>query len=98
MVGHLDGHDGLDVCGALPVVTGRLTTRLVERPRTPPRSPPRAGHEAFAHPGRDLARPYPAAPYPRGVSVSDTASWHRGAFITAGLAACPPLELSPLPS
>jgi DDE superfamily endonuclease len=97
-VGQLDGHAGLDVCGALHVVTGRLTTRLVERPRTPTRSPQRSVQEAFAHHGRAIARTYPAAPYPRAVIVIDTASWHRGAFSTAVLAAFPHLELSPLPS
>ncbi len=54
--------------------------------------------EAFARHLRDIARLYPAAHYPRVVLVIDKASWHRGACITAVLAACPHLELYPLPS
>jgi hypothetical protein len=59
--GHLDGHDVLDVFGALNLVTGRWTTRMVERPRTPTRSPQRYLQEAFARQWRDSARAYPAA-------------------------------------
>jgi hypothetical protein len=61
MGGHLDGHDVLDVFGALNLVTGRWTTRMVERPRTPTRSPQRYLQEAFARQWRDSARAYPAA-------------------------------------
>ena len=72
----------------------------MERPRTP--KPTRSKHrylqEAFARHLRDIARAYPAAQYPRVVVVIDNASWHRGAFVTAVLAACPHLELYPLPS
>lgn len=35
LVGNLDCHGLLDVFGALNLVTGRLTTRVVERPRMP---------------------------------------------------------------
>lgn len=93
----LDGHDVLDVFGARTLVTGRLPPCLVERPRTPP-SKQRSWQAALARHGRDSARASPAAPYPRVVVGSDPASWHRGAFGTAVLRACPPLELSPLPS
>jgi hypothetical protein len=98
LVGHLDGHDVLYVFGALNLVPGRWTTRMVERPRPPTRSPQRYWQEAFARQWRDIARAYPAAQYPRVVVVLDKASWHRGAWGTAGLAACPPLELYPRPS
>ena len=98
VVGNLDWHDGLYVCGALKLVTGRLTTRIVERPHTPTRSTQRYLQEALAHHWRDIARTYPAAQYPRVVIVIDKASWHRGALITAVLAAFPHLELYPLPS
>jgi hypothetical protein len=98
VVGNLDCHDVLDVFGALNLVTGRLTTRLIERPRRPRRSTQRSWQEAFARHLRDIARTYPAAQYPRVVIVIDKASWHRGAVITAVLRAFPHLELYPLPS
>ena len=37
LVGHLDCHDVLSVFGALNLVTGQLTTRLVERHNAPAR-------------------------------------------------------------
>ena len=98
LVGNLDCHDVLYLCGALHLVTGRLTTRLVERPRTPTRSTQRYLQEAFAHHFGDIARAYPAAQYPRVVVVIDKAAWHRGALSTAVLRAFPHLELYPLPS
>jgi transposase len=100
VVGHLDCHDVLYVFGALNLVTGRLTTCLVERPRTstPARSKQRYLQEAFARQLRDIARAYPAAHHPRVVVVIDKASWHRGAWVTAVLRAFPHLELYPLPS
>ena len=97
--GHLDCHDVLYVFGALNVVTGRLTTAIVERPRiATTRSTQRYLQAAFARHWRDIARAYPAAQYPQVVVVIDKASWHRGAVVTAVLKACPPLELYPLPS
>jgi hypothetical protein len=100
LVGNLDCHDVLYVCGALNLVTGRLTTCLVERPRTatPTRAKQRYLQAAFARHLRDIARAYPAAQYPRVVVVIDKAAWHRGALITAALQAFPHLELYPLPS
>jgi transposase len=100
LVGNLDCHDVLSVFGALNLVTGRLTTRLVERPRKPKptRSTQRYLQEAFARQLRDIARAYPAAQYPRVVVVIDKASWHQGALVTAVLADSPQLELYPLPS
>jgi transposase len=100
LVGNLDCHDVLYVCGALNLVTGRLTTRLGERPRKPKptRSTQRYLQEAFARHLRDIARAYPAAQYPRVVVVIDKASWHRGALVTAVLTDCPHLELYLLPS
>jgi hypothetical protein len=98
LVGHADGHDVLDVFGALNLVTGQLTTRTVARPRRPRRAQQRYLQEAFAHHLRDIARAYPAAQDSRVVIVIDTAAWHRGAFVTAVLRAFPHLELYPLPS
>ncbi len=99
-VGNLDCHDVLYLFGALNLVTGRLTTRLVERPRTPKptRSKQRYLQAAFARHLRDIARAYPAAQYPRVVVVIDNASWHRGAVVMAVLETYPHLELYPLPS
>jgi hypothetical protein len=97
VVGQLDGHDVRSVCGARHLVTRRLTTRLVERPRPPTRSTQRYWPEAFAHHWRDIARISPAAHYPRVVIVIVKASWHQGAFITAGRAAFSPVALYPLP-
>jgi transposase len=97
LVGNLDCHDVLYVFGALNLVTGRLTTCLVERPRTT-RSTQRYLQKAFARHLRDIARAYPAAHYPRVVVVIDKASWHRGAWVTTVLEAFPHLELYPLPS
>jgi transposase len=98
LVGNLDCHDVLYVFGALNLVTGRLTTCLVERPRTPTRSKQHYLQDAFARHLRDIARAYPAAQYPRVVIVIDKASWHRGALVTTVLRTFPHLELYPLPS
>jgi hypothetical protein len=99
LVGNLDCHDVLYVFGALNLVTGQLTTGIVERPRTPTtRSAQRYLQDAFARHLRAIARTYPAGQYPRVVVVIDKASWHRGAVVTAVLRAYPHLELYPLPS
>jgi transposase len=98
LVGNLDCHDVLYVFGALNIVTGRLTTSLVERPHTPRRSKQHSLQAAFARHLRNIARAYPAAQHARVVVVIDKAAWHRGALVTAVLQACPHLELYPLPS
>jgi transposase len=97
VVGNLDGHALVYLFGALNLVTGQLTTRLVEKPRASAKSPhSRAGQrslqEGFARHLRDIARAYPAAHYPRVVLVIDNAPWHRGALITQALKACAHLE------
>jgi hypothetical protein len=101
VVGHLDCHDSLYLCGALHVMSGRLTTRLGERPTQSKRhraAKYRDLQEAFARHLRDIARAYPASKYGRVVMVVDKASWHKGALLTQGLADYPPLALYPLPS
>jgi transposase len=103
VVGNLDCHDLVYTFGALNLVTGQLTTRLIEKPRTPTkpkksRSGQRCLQEGFARHVRDIARAYPAAQYPRVVLVIDNAPWHRGALITQALKAFPHLELYRLPS
>jgi len=100
LVGNLDCHRYLYVFGALNVVSGRLTTRLVERPRPTKKGPPskrRHLQQAFVRHLRDIARAYPAAQYPCVVLVIDRAPWHKGAVIDAVLADLPHLTLSPLP-
>jgi hypothetical protein len=103
IVGNLDCHDPGYVVGALNLVTGRFTSRLVERLRACAKSKPiwlgqRSLHKGFARHGRAIARAHPAAPYPRVVLVIDHAPWHRGALITQALDACPHREGSRLPS
>jgi transposase len=103
IVGNLDCHEVVYLFGALNVVTGQLTTRIVERLRPPakgPRATPKQRflQAAFARHLRDIARAYPAARYPRVVLVIDNAPWHRGALITAVLTALPHLECYRLPS
>lgn len=100
LVGNLDCHAYLYVFGALNMVSGRLTTRLVERPRSTKKGTPskqRRLQQAFVCHLRDIARAYPAAQYPCVVLVIDRAPWHKGAAINAVLAACPHLALYPLP-
>jgi hypothetical protein len=68
LVGHLDWHEYLYVVGALHLVSGRLTTRLVERPRKRKKagaSKPRHLQAGFAKHLRAIARAYPATPHPR---------------------------------
>jgi transposase len=103
IVGNLDCHAVVSIFGALNLVTGQLTTRIVERPRQPAKGQratpkPRFLQAAFARHLRDIARAYPAAHYPRVVLVIDNAPWHRGALITTMLTALPHLELYRLPS
>ena len=103
IVGNLDCHDLVYVFGALNLVTGRLTTRLVERLRAHAKSKPiwrgqRSLQAGFARHLRAIARAYPAAHYPRVVLVIDNAPWHRGALVTQVLAAYPQLEFYRLPS
>jgi len=102
VVGNLDGHDLVYVFGALNLVTGHLTTRLVERSRAPRKrekttSGQRRLPEAFAKHWRDTARAYPAARNRRVVLVIDNAPWHRGTLITKVLQEVPHLEWSRLP-
>ncbi len=101
MVGNWDCHDYVYVFGALNLVTGHLTTSIVERPQTAQQRP-LAQHRylqaGFARLLRALARAYPATSVPRVVIVIDNAPWHKGSLITAVLQAYPHLELYRLPS
>jgi transposase len=87
---------------ALNLVTGRLTTRLLDQPS---HSKARTGHSkqqrvqaAFAVHLQEIARMYPASVYPEVVITIDNAPWHRGASVEQVLAAHPHLRLYRLPS
>src|SRR6516165_5314739 len=82
-------------CAALNVVTGQLTTRLLEQPA---RSKAKTGlskqqrlQGAFAAHLRDIAWAYPASQYPEVVITIDHAPWHRGALMEQVLVAHPHL-------
>jgi transposase len=101
VVGNRDCHEYVYLFGALNLVSGRLTTRLVERPTSSKRhraAKYRYLHAAFARHLHDIARGYPAERHGRVVIVVDKASWHQGALITQVWADHPHLELYPLPS
>ena len=101
LVGNLDCHDSLYVFGALNLVSGRLTSRVVARPRKrkrPAVSKHRYLQAGFATHLRAIAHAYPATSHPRVVVVIDKAPWHRGAVINEVLATYRHLEVYPLPS
>jgi hypothetical protein len=89
LVGHLDWHNYIYVFGALNLVRGRLTTRLVARPqkrKRPHVATQRQLQAGFATHVRALAQASPASYHPRVVVVIDKAPWHRGAVINEVLA------------
>jgi DDE superfamily endonuclease len=102
LVGTWDNKDQVYCVAALNVVTGQLTTRLLEQPA---RSKAKTGQSkqqrlqaAFAAHLRDIARAYPANAYPEVVITIDNAPWHRGAVVEQVLAAYPHLRVYRLPS
>jgi hypothetical protein len=101
-VGTWDNKDQVYCFGALNIVTGRLTTRLLAQPA---RSKVKTGQSkqqrlqvAFAAHLRDIARAYPASAYPEVVITIDNAPWHRGALMEHVLATHPHLRVKRLPS
>ena len=101
-VGTWDNKDQVYCFAALNVVTGQLTTRLLEQPA---RSKAKTGlsqqqrlQGAFAAHLRDIAWAYPASQYPEVVITIDHAPWHRGTLMTQVLAAYPHLRVKRLPS
>ena len=101
-VGTWDNKDQVYCFAALNVVTGQLTTHLLEQPA---RSQAKTGQSkqqrlqvAFAAHLRDIARAYPASAYPEVVITIDNAPWHRGALMAQVLAAYPHLRVTRLPS
>ena len=102
VVGTWDNKDVVYAFAALNVVTGRLTTRLLDSPAASKR---RTGQSktarlqpAFAAHLRDIARAYPATLGKPVVITIDNAPWHQGTAITKALAAHPHLHLYRLPS
>lgn len=87
---------------ALNVITGTLTTRLVEQPahstKRTGQSKTRRLQLAFAAHLRDIARAYPAETWREVIITIDNAPWHRGAVVDAVLAAHLHLRLYRLPS
>lgn len=101
-VGTWDCKDLVYTFGAVNLVNGRLTTRLVES-RTKDRrkkaqSKTRWMQQAFAQHLRDVARAYPATECAKVVLTIDNAPWHRGREIQNVLEAHPHLSLYRLPS
>lgn len=101
-VGTWDNKDQVYCSATLNLVTGQLTTRLLEQPA---RCKAKTGHSkqqrlqaAFAAHLGDIARAYPARSYPEVVITIDNAPWHRGAGIEHVLAAHPHVRLYRLPS
>ena len=102
VVGTWDSKDLVYAFGALNVISGRLTTRLLDCPARlkakTGQSKCRHLQRTFARHLRDIARAYPVSRYPRVVIIIDNAPWHRGAIITAVLEEFPHLEFYRLPS
>src|SRR5512134_1353796 len=101
-VGTWDNKGQVYCFAALNLVSGRLTTRLLDNPArvqaVTGRSKVSRLQAAFAAHLRDIARAYPAARHPRVVVVIDNAAWHRGAPVSQVLAEQPHLTLYRLPS
>jgi transposase len=102
LVGTWDNKDQVYCLAALNLVTGQLTTRLLEQPA---RSKAKTGQSkqqrlqvAFASHLREIARAYPANEYPKVLITIDNAPWHRGVLMDQVLAAPPHLRLYRLPS
>ena len=96
VVGTWDNNDGVYSFAALNMVTGRLTTRLLDSPATAKR---RTGHsktarlpQTFAAPLRDIARVYPATLGKPVILTIDNAPWQQAAAISEVLAAHPPSD------
>jgi hypothetical protein len=96
IVGTWDHKDLVYAFGALNVVSGKLTTRLLDCPARLKvkmgKSKCRHFQETFARHLRDIARAYPAAQGIKVVIMIDNAPWHRGAGVTAVLEEFPHLE------
>jgi DDE superfamily endonuclease len=102
LVGTWDNKDLVYCFAALNLVTGQLTTRLLDQPSHSKAKTGRSKQQrlqtAFVGHLRDIARAYPASIYAEVVITIDNAPWHRGAGVEEVLAAHPQLRLYRLPS
>jgi hypothetical protein len=102
VVGTWDNKDLVYSFATMNVVSGHLTTRLVESAATAKRRTGRSKtarlQQAFAAHLRDLLRAYPATLGKPVFITIDNAPWHRGEGIAEVLAAHPHLHLYRLPS
>jgi len=102
LVGTWDNKDLVYCFAALNLVTGQLTTRLLDQPSHSKvktgRSKQQRLQTAFVGHLRDIARMYPAPMYPEVVITIDNAPWHRGVGVEQVLVAHPHLRLYRLPS
>jgi hypothetical protein len=98
MVGTWENQALVSCFAALTLVTGPLTTRVLEPPapskaKTGHSQQPRRQTACGAH-LQDMARAYPARGFPAVVSTIDNAPGPRGAGVEDVLAASPHLRLS----
>jgi hypothetical protein len=102
MVGTWDNKDVVYCYAALNVISGKLTTRLLEQParikQRTGQSKTRRLQVAFAAHLHDIARAYPAAAHPEVSMIIDNAPWHCGAIVEEAMAAHPHLRFYRLPS
>jgi hypothetical protein len=101
LVGTWDKKEQVSCFAALNLVTGQLTTRLLDQPahskaKTGHRKPQRLQGACAVH-LREIARAYPASVSPAVVITIDNAPWHRGVGVDQVLAAHPHLRLYRLP-
>ena len=101
-VGTWDNKDLVYGFAAMNLVTGHLTTRLLESPSDAKKrtglSKTARMQNAFAEHLRDIARQYPASLECPVIITIDNAPWHRGRAITQVLSDHPHLQLYRLPS
>ena len=102
LVGTWDNKDLVYCFAAVNVVTGQLTTRLLEQPARSKAKTGQSKHQrlqaAFAAHLGDIARAYPVSSAPTVIVTIDNAPWHRGAVVEQVLATYPHLQLYRLPS
>lgn len=102
VVGTWDNKDLVYSFAAMNVVTGQLTTRLLESPAKANRytgySKTRRLQQAFGAHLHDIARAYPAALGKAVILTIDNAPWHQTPGLAQVLADHPHLQLYRLPS
>ena len=102
IVGTWDNKDLVYRFAAMNLVTGQLTTRLLDSPKDAKRRTGRSKtarlQQAFAAHLHDMARAYPASLGKPVMVTIDNAPWHRGKVIDQVLAEQPHLRWYRLPS